>query len=48
MQTSDIMTLESRRSRGSPAASEWVVRRGVVALAILAFLVAGPGGNLPA
>ena len=48
MQTSGIMTLESRRSRGSPAASEWVVRRGVVALAILAFLVAGPGGNLPA
>ncbi|MGC1722741.1 MAG: hypothetical protein WA746_27495 [Isosphaeraceae bacterium] len=48
MQTRDIMTLESRRSRGSPAASEWVVRRGVVALAALAFLVAGPGGNLPA
>jgi len=48
MQTSDIMRLMSRRGRGSPAASEWVVRRRVVALAILAFLVAGPGGNLPA
>src|SRR5271157_6084914 len=48
MQTSVIVRLMSRRGRGSPAASEWVVRRRVVALAILAFLVAGPGGNLPA
>ncbi len=48
MQTSDIISPESRRGRGSPAASAWVVRRRVAALAILAILAAGPGGNLPA
>ena len=48
MQTSDILRVVSRRSRGSPGASAWVDRRRVVALAILAFLAAGPAGNLPA
>src|SRR5208282_2462475 len=48
MQTSNIMSPESLRSRGSPAASEWVVLRRVAAAVVLTFLAAGPGGNLPA
>ena len=48
MQTSVIMTTEPRRGCGSSEALERVVRRSVAALAILALLVAGPGGSLPA